>query len=128
MFFQFLAQSSCLCNSKQDGMNKIGIMCQKNGTFKKASLCRSDEICIGPFTEKNAVKGIKKLCQRGNILYHFPGILVIAINREKIPFDTLIFLSTKGYSAVSTTYCLYHAISAQNLTILGVGDTVCLMT
>ena len=114
-------------------MNKIGIMCQKNGTFKKASLCRSDEICIGPFTEKNAVKGIKKLCQRGNILYHFPGIVVMAINlnktnREKISFHTLIFLSTKGYSAVSTTYCLYHAISAQNLTILGVGDTVCLMT
>ena len=54
-------------------------MCQKNGTFKTASLCGSDEICIGPFTEKNAVKGIKKLCQRGNVLYHFPGIVYMAI-------------------------------------------------
>ena len=58
-------ESLCYCEFQDGGLEKNSVICERNGTFNMASLCGTNEICRGPSTTENAVKGISNLCEEG---------------------------------------------------------------
>ena len=60
------AEKNCYCEYKDRDLRENGILCERNGTFQKATRCGSQEVCSGPFAPEDAVQGTYSLCKKGN--------------------------------------------------------------
>lgn len=60
-----LVVKKCHCEFKYGFGKKSGILCERNGTFKKALLCGISSFCTGPSNEQEAAIGTSALCTHG---------------------------------------------------------------
>ena len=67
--YYFLSvETQCLCEFQNGGTGRNGIMCEKNGTFVKATSCIGSDFCVGPSSEEKALNGTRNLCSPGNLI------------------------------------------------------------
>ena len=64
----FSVKARCFCESLNSVTGKTGIMCEKNGTFVKATSCFESDFCVGPSSKEKALNGTRKLCSPGNLI------------------------------------------------------------
>ena len=64
----FSVETRCFCESLNSGTGKNGIMCEKNGTFVKATSCVEGDVCLGPSSKEKALNGTRNFCSSGNLI------------------------------------------------------------